>query len=272
MHRGRVRWEDEGRRGRCNDGNPCTTAKRAWPARAPGRRPRRHTCEDGNTARSGIVSGGDLRQGTPRADGEFCVDGDQCTGRTPARQGMRLGAARRLRSGRRRRLRRQGADCGCDETDPREVCVLPKPARRQGRGVETKRVVRSGTPGRRKKGAGSTDDACTTTGQCAGRGRGQRCRRARSETSARSTATATRIRTLPADVNLGGRPDLARSTQAWGRVDLSAFPTVTPCSSKYDVTLDPTHRTNRVRLKAVGTANGRVRRERDRFRIYPVRP
>jgi hypothetical protein len=155
------------------------------------------------------------------------------------------------------------ADCGCNPNDGAEVCVLPNRlvGRAGNRGGEV--LMQWYAPEVRRVTI-PTDPTCATAGVCtAGR------------------CTAGRIRdlcTTNADCNLP--PDTCRMIVNWADVpdetliyakirfdDVPGFTPITPgCSRKVDVLLDPAQPVLRFRLRAQGTVDGRLRRDRDTFR------
>jgi hypothetical protein len=263
----------------CSDGNFCTTGDVCQAGSCVGSPILDGIlCEDGNTCTLGdTCQAGQCTSGTARDDGEFCVDGDLCTGPDTCQGGVCVAGPRDAFD--------QDLDgdcdakedtCGCDKTNPREVCPLPNRLVGRGGSGNAEVLMEWHTPTTRKV-LVATDDSCATAGSCQLDVDGaMRCTKGK----IRDACTVDADCNQPAEpatcrliVNWADRPDLTLLHARMGRVDLLDFPAARPaCSSKYDFTVDPTRRTNRVRLKAMGTANGRVRRESDRFRIFPVLP
>jgi hypothetical protein len=261
----------------CNDGNSCTTGEVCLAGVCVGSQlPDTSPCEDGNTCTVGDACAAGICVGGPtRDDGELCVDGDPCTGPDACLAGVCVPGPRDAFD--------QDGDgdcdvqedaCSCDKTDPQEVCVLPNRLLGGGGSGSGEVLMEWHTP-TTKKIQVPTDDSCATAGKCELDVDGAlRCTKGKiRDTCVLDSDCDQPPNTCRLIVNWADRPDLsldyARLIARGIRQDLSQFTPATPgCSRKVDVTLDATRRTNKVRLKARGTANGRLRRERDRFKYF----
>lgn len=155
--------------------------------------------------------------------------------------------------------------CGCDMNDGREVCVLPSRliGRAGNRGGE---VLMEWFAPEVRRVVAATDPSCATVGECTA----GYCTRGR----IRDVCTTNAQCDLPPEtcrvvVNWGDIADAALDYARIGRTDVPGFTPVSPgCSRKIDVSLDTLRRVNRLRLRAHGTVDLRLRPDRDTFRIY----
>jgi hypothetical protein len=151
--------------------------------------------------------------------------------------------------------------CGCNAMDGSEVCVLPnRLVGLPGSGVGEV-LINWHTPTVRKP-SPATDPSCQDNGVCTG----GRC-------TAGQINDLCSINTdcnLPADtcrviVNWADTSDLSVSFAKVGRTDQTALfsPPSPGCSRKIDLPLDPARPSNRLRVKAKGTIDLRLRQDRD---------
>ncbi|HUC33374.1 MAG TPA: hypothetical protein VMS14_08220, partial [Ilumatobacteraceae bacterium] len=200
---------------------------------------------------------------TPKPDGYICNDADVCTVNDHCVTGACTGGSGSDTDGDGDcDLKEQ--QCGCDFNDDREVCLLPN------------RLVgsASGNPGEvfmnwysptAKRPLVATDAACDTVGECTA----NRCTRGR----IRDVCTVAADCALPggfcrAIVNWALIPDLTLEYALNRKIPVPGFTPITPgCSRKVDVPIDSSRPISMLKLKAVGTVENRLRRERDVFRF-----
>jgi hypothetical protein len=197
---------------------------------------------------------------TPKANGVLCSDGANCTIGDTCQGGICTPGA--------------GADtdndgdcdsdevaCGCNAMDGSEVCVLPnRLVGLPGNGVGEV-LINWHTPTVRKP-SPATDPSCADNGTCTG----GRCTAGQINDLCTTNADCN----LPADtcrviVNWADTSDLTVSFAKVGRTDQTALfsPPSPGCSRKIDLPLDPARPSNRLRVKAKGTIDGRLRQDRD---------
>ena len=197
---------------------------------------------------------------TPKADGVLCSDGAACTVGDTCQGGICTPG--------------DGADtdndgdcddaeiaCGCNAMNGSEVCVLPnRLVGLPGNGVGEV-ILNWHTPTVRKPSPGS-DLSCQDAGVC---------------TAGRCTAGQIRdVCTVNSDCDLA--PDTCRVIVNYvDRSDLTVdyakvnrtvitplfLPATPGCSRKIDIPLDPARASNRLRVKAKATIDGRLRQDRD---------
>jgi parallel beta-helix repeat protein len=150
--------------------------------------------------------------------------------------------------------------CGCNGMDGNEVCVLPnRLVGLPGSGVGEV-LINWHTPTVRKP-SPATDPSCQDVGVCTG----GRCTAGRiNDLCAANTDCNLPPDTCRVIVNWADRSDLSLSFAKVGRTDQSALFTTSPgCSRKINLPLDPARPSNRLRVKAKGTIDGRLRQDRD---------
>lgn len=203
--------------------------------------------------------------GTPIPDGVQCQDGDDCSNPDTCQGGVCVpGAGADTDAD--GDCDAEEIDCGCDMNDDREVCVLPTRliGRAGNRGGEV--LMEWFAPTVRRI-IVATDPSCATSGECGPDGY---CSRGRIRDVCSTNAECD----LPPEtcrfvLNWGDVSDAALSYARIGSTDVGGFTPVAPaCSRKIDVPLDTTRRVNRLRLRAEGTVDLRLRPDRDTFRIY----
>jgi hypothetical protein len=111
----------------------------------------------------------------------------------------------------------------------------------------------------------ATDPSCDTVGECTA----NRCTRGKirdvCSVAADCAQPADTCRTI---VNWALVPDLTLEWARIRRTDVPGYTPVTPgCSRKVDILLDANRPISPLKLKAHGTADGRLRKERDVFRF-----
>lgn len=197
---------------------------------------------------------------TPKPDGVLCNDGAACTEGDTCQAGVCTPGT--------------GGDadddgdcdadeaaCGCNANDGSEICILPNRLVGFAGNAAGEVLLNWHTPTVRKVPV-ATDPSCQAAGVC---------------TAGRCTAgqildpcTVNADCDLPADtcraiVNYADTGDLVLDFARVNRSDhASLFTPASPgCSRKVDVPLDPNRASSRLKLKATGTIDGRVRRDRD---------
>lgn len=265
----------------CNDDdNPCTTDTCQAGICASGPTlPDGTGCNDGNSCTTGdTCQGGTCVGATTLPDGNLCVDGDACTLDDMCLGGVCVPGTFQDADGDQDSDCKE-ADCGCDPMDADEVCILPNRLVGSGGSVNGEVLMEFFAPTTRRV-YPATDDSCATAGVCAVAGDGRtRCTRGKiwdactTDADCNQPASICRLIVNWPKAAIPPIVPVALEFARLGRTDiLAAFdpPVTQGCSQKVDVALDPNRRSNRIILGARGTANGRVRRERDRLRYFVV--
>jgi hypothetical protein len=221
----------------CDDGNVCTA----------------DSCDPG----SGCVNDGPARDGFACNDGDACTQGDVCT------NGQCAGT--------------DGADSDgdgyCDATEaaigcnPNDGSEIPPQSTAYAGGHGAGDILVTYLVPTDRRVAKATDPACAAVGTC---GAGGFCTAGkiadRCTTNAQCNQPANTCRIV---ANYAAVSDLAvRKPFTLNRKTLlTAFEPLTPgCSRKVDVALDPSKRSNTVKIQVSGTVGGRLRRDTDAFR------
>ncbi len=246
----------------CDDGSACTTADACDGGTSclGGPPP---DCDDGNvcTADSCDPTAGCVHD-APARDGFACNDDDACSQGDVCTNGQCAGT--------------EGADSDgdgyCDATESAVGCnphdfheIPPQPATYAGGHGAGDVLVTYLTPADRKI-AKATDPACAGTGTCGASGfctAGKIADPCTADADCNQAANTCRI-----VANYAAVPDLAvRLPIALNRHTLlTTFEPLTPgCSRKVDLALDPTRRSNSLKIRVSGTVGGRVRRDSDTF-------
>jgi hypothetical protein len=153
------------------------------------------------------------------------------------------------------------AACGCNGMNGSEVCILPNRLVGLPGGAAGEVLLNWHTPTVRRVPV-ATDTSCATAGVCIG----GRCTAGQINdlctTNADCNLAANTCRVI---VNYADTADLTLEFARVNRTDVSALftPASPGCSRKVDVPLDPNRRANRLHLKATGTIDNRLRRDRD---------
>lgn len=153
------------------------------------------------------------------------------------------------------------AACGCNGMDGSEICVLPNRLVGFAGNAAGEVILNWHTPTVRKVPV-ATDPSCQAAGVCTA----GRCTAGQINdlctVSADCNLAASTCRAI---VNYADTADLTLDFARVNRTDISALftPASPGCSRKVDVPLDPARASNRMKLKATGTIDGRVRRDRD---------
>jgi hypothetical protein len=154
------------------------------------------------------------------------------------------------------------AACGCDPNDGQEVCPLPnRLVGRFGSGIGE--VLLSWNSPTVRRVDVLTDPSCATAGVCAN-GRcsvGKVADRCATDAECDQAPNTCRV-----VVNWAATPDLALELALFAREPVDWFTVKPGCSRKVDVPIIP-GRSATLKLKAAGTINGRVWRDRDRIRF-----
>jgi hypothetical protein len=200
---------------------------------------------------------------TVRPNGTICSDGDSCTINDSCQAGQCTGGSTSDTDGDGDcDLREQ--DCGCDFNDAAEICLLPN--RQIGRpSGNAGEVLMNWYEPTVLRAEVATDSSCDNVGQCVA----SRCTRGKvydvCSTDADCAQPPETCRTI---VNWAFTPDIALDFAKIRRDPVPGYTPPTPgCSRKVDVALDPTRRITVLKLKARGTIDGRLRKERDVFKF-----
>ena len=251
----------------CSDGDACTTGDHCSAGNCVGGPP--PNCDDGNecTADScdhaiGCVNDKAARNGFACDDGNFCTERDACS------NGICKGVMTGSDSDGDGYCDFQEIQAGCNPFDFFEV--PPQPVRWAGLpgegNIAANGLLTYASPAgsRRAQISVGSDPSCATSGVCGPRGFciagkiGDPC-----ATHAGCSQPANTCRVV---INYGGVSDLALTNATLNHTPLPGFTPVTPgCARKVDVTLDPSVRRRRLRLRATGTVGGRSARDLDRF-------
>lgn len=245
----------------CDDGNTqagdcCSPTCQAEPDGSP--------CPgDGNPCRTFTCDGVQgLCVGADRPDGTICDDADVCTINDTCQAGQCTGGSGSDQDGDGDCDLKEIA-CGCSVSDDKEVCLLPnRLVGRAGNGVGE--VLMNWYAPTTKRPEVFTDPSCATAGECTA----GRCTRGKVYDTCTTNADCDQPPfTCRVIVNWAEIGDLALNWARVGRTNVAGFTPVTPgCSRKADVPLDPDRASNALRLKALGTVDGRFARDRDTFR------
>lgn len=196
----------------------------------------------------------------PKANGVLCQDGTECTVGDTCQAGVCTpGPGGDADSD--GDCDAEEAECGCNPNDGSEVCVLPNRLVGLAGSRAGEVLLNWHTPTVRRVPV-ATDPSCQQSGVCTA----GRC-------TAGQIADLCSVNSdcdLPADscrviVNYGDTGDLTVDFAKVGRTDHTALfqPASPGCSRKIDLPLDPSRLTNRLRAKATGTIDTRVRKDRD---------
>ena len=244
-----------------DDGNACTTGDACNGANGciGGPPP---SCDDGKvcTADSCDASSGCVHDG-PARDGFACNDNDACTQGDVCTNGHCAGTS--------------GADSdgdgycdatesalGCNPNDPAEIPAQPTT---YGGGHGAGDILVTYLAPRDKRVVKATDPSCAGAGTCAANGfctAGKIADRCLTNADCNEPANTCRV-----VANYGASPDLAvHRPFLLNRTVVTSFEPLTPgCSRKVDVALDPSRRSNKLKIRVSGTVGGRLRRDSDTF-------
>lgn len=219
-----------------DDGNPCTT----------------NACDG--------VQG--ICLATNKPNNTICNDNDVCTLNDACQNGLCTGGSASDQDGDGDCDLKEIA-CGCNFSDDKEVCLLTnRLVGVAGNGVGE--VLMNWYTPVNKRVTVATDPSCATVGECTA----GRCTRGR----IRDVCTSVADCNQPADtcrviVNWAEIADITLNWARVGRTNVAGFTPVTPgCSRKADVPLDPSRPFHALKLKTLGTVDGRFARDRDVFR------
>jgi hypothetical protein len=197
---------------------------------------------------------------TPKPNGVLCSDGAPCTVGDTCQGGVCTpgpgGDADNDGD-----CDSEEASCGCNGMDGNEVCVLPnRLVGLPGNGVGEV-LINWHTPTVRRPSPAS-DPSCQAAGVCTG----GRCTAGQiNDLCTVNSDCNLAANTCRVIVNWADIADLTLDYAKVGRTDVTPlFTPATPgCSRKIDLPLDPARAANRLRVKAEGTIDGRLRRDRD---------
>jgi hypothetical protein len=153
------------------------------------------------------------------------------------------------------------ATCGCNAADGAEICALPNRLVGFAGSGGGEVLLNWHTPTARRVTV-ATDPSCQQSGTCSA----GRCSAGQiNDVCATNSDCDLPANTCRMIVNYADVGDLSFVFAKVNRTDETAlFTPATPgCSRKVDVPLDTTRASNRVRTKAEGTIDGRLRRDRD---------
>ena len=249
----------------CDDGNSCTSNDTCNGGTCAGTELPQN-CDDGNpcTADGCDPLGGCTHDPVPR-NGFVCDDQNPCTMQDTCNNGVCRGALTEADTDGDGYCDRVENTAGCNPNDPNEI--PPQPAKFPGYPAKgTGEVILTYVSPTLAKPVVATDPACATAGTCGPIGFcsagpvGDPC-----ATDADCTQPPNTCRVL---VNFANVPDLTLLRSRLGRTTLTSFTPLTPgCSRKVSITLDPTRRINKLRLKASGTVGGVTKRDSDSFKF-----
>jgi len=256
----------------CNDGNTCTDGDTCSNGVCGGNQ-LPQSCDDGNPCTlDGCDPQGGCTHDTAARDGFVCDDQNPCTQQDTCANGVCHGALFQADTDGDGYCDIVENQAGCNPNDGAEIPIRPStfagaPGKGSGEVILTYLAPATSKP------VVATDPSCATGGTCGPIGFctagtiGDPCL-----TNADCNQPPNTCRMV---LNVGDVPNLTLLYARLNNVKANypGFAPISPgCSRKVDLTIDPSRRFNKLKLKASGTVSGKTRRDSDGFKYYLTAP